>query len=299
MTTPTEEKTKPKPARRWLRLSVRALMLVVLVLAVVLGWFVHRAKVQREAVADLRQSGGGVAYDFMRPVGKPNNNLAEPNAEMAGPSLGVDYFGDVVQVMLGKNATDATLAHVGRLAKVKSVYGPGAIEITDAGAAHLAGLTRLESVNLSGTKVTGAALANFRGMDSLKHISFIGPPVSISDADLAHLEGLTGLESLYVSHTQVSDAGLAHLEGLVNLKNSGSPPRKSTGPGLVHLKGMTPLQGLHLNNGKLRDISFLPPLPALKQLLLDETAIDDTQLAALEKLSIPGNSQSDGHGCHR
>ena len=41
------------------RLSLRMLMAVVLVLGMVLGWIVHRARVQRQAVAAIERGAGG------------------------------------------------------------------------------------------------------------------------------------------------------------------------------------------------------------------------------------------------
>ena len=60
--------------------------------------------------------------------------------------------------------------------------------MTDAGLAHLAGLTGLQRLYLGNTRVT--------------------------DAGLAHLKELTGLRHLDLEETGVTDAGLAHLEGL-------------------------------------------------------------------------------------
>ena len=88
---PLRWRTRPKdrpnrnPPRRLLRLSVRALMVVVLVLAVVLGWFVHRAQVQREAVAAIEKAGGKV---YLR-MAEDSRRAAEPQgraelAEVAG-----------------------------------------------------------------------------------------------------------------------------------------------------------------------------------------------------------------------
>jgi hypothetical protein len=54
-----------KTSRKRLRMSVRALMMSVLVLGGGLGWIVHEAQVQREAVAAIRKRAGGNAlYDW-------------------------------------------------------------------------------------------------------------------------------------------------------------------------------------------------------------------------------------------
>ena len=63
-----------KPAsrrwRRYLRFSVRGLIVVVLVVGGWLGWIVRGARIQREAVAAITRAGGRVAYDWERRDGK-------------------------------------------------------------------------------------------------------------------------------------------------------------------------------------------------------------------------------------
>ena len=47
-----------KPARAWLRFSIRAMMLLVLVVGLWLGWQVNNARNQQAAVAAVKRSGG-------------------------------------------------------------------------------------------------------------------------------------------------------------------------------------------------------------------------------------------------
>jgi hypothetical protein len=280
MTTETEPKPKK---RRWLALSVRALMIAVLIFAGVLGWIVHRANVQRDAVAAIEKTGGTVRYEWQKPSGKPINFKAEPNwPKWLVDTLGVDYFGHVVMVNLGKSATDAEMAHVGQLSRLQGFEQGTATEITDAGAAHLAGLLELEHVGLSHTKVTGAVLSNLRGLTKINSLHLIGVPVG--DADLANIEDFKLLEVLDLNETKVTDAGLAHLEGLVNLKQLRLVSTGIEGPGLVHLKGMDKLGWLLLQKTRVRDLSALPALPRLQWLSLDDAPVDDAGLAALPTL---------------
>jgi hypothetical protein len=278
-----EKVSEAKPSRRPLRLSVRALMVTVLLLALALGWMVQRVQVQREAVAAIRASGGSVVYDWQRIPGKRIDIKAEPNApKWLVERLGVDYFGDVVVASLGNNPGDADLDRVGRLAKLVTIQIGQSNEITDAGLAHLAGLIYLENLSLRGTKVTGPGLANLRSMTRLKTLSLSGLP--LNDADLAHIEGLTDLETLDLSGVPVTDVGLAHLQGLVKLQQLRLNGSRVTGPGLAHLKGMTRLKNLGLMRTPLLDLSSLPPLPGLQLLFLDGTQVEDSHLASLAKL---------------
>jgi hypothetical protein len=61
----------PPRWRRYLRLSVRGLIVLVLAIGAGLGWIVHEAHVQRDAVAAIRKAGGSVTYDWAWKDGQP------------------------------------------------------------------------------------------------------------------------------------------------------------------------------------------------------------------------------------
>ncbi len=48
--------------RKYLRFSVRGLLVLVLVIAAALGWLVRGARTQRHAVAAIERAGGSVGY---------------------------------------------------------------------------------------------------------------------------------------------------------------------------------------------------------------------------------------------
>jgi hypothetical protein len=60
------------PWWRYLRISPRGLIIIVLVLGSALGWIVNRAKVQRDAVAAIERAGGSVKYEWESKDGWPN-----------------------------------------------------------------------------------------------------------------------------------------------------------------------------------------------------------------------------------
>jgi hypothetical protein len=192
------DQTGPRP---WwhlsrVRLSLRALMFIVMVIAIWFGRYVISVRVQQDAVAAVRKVGGAVAYDW--DWGSPYDpNIIFPNGKPRAPKwlanlIGVDYVANVVYVNLaypgggpGNMADDETLAHVGRLG-------------------------RLEYLNLGFTAVT--------------------------DAGLAHLKGLTNIVDLDLWDTQVGDEGLAHLNGLTNLQILGLVGTRVTDDGVLELK---------------------------------------------------------------
>ena len=87
-------------------------------------------------------------------------------------------------------------------------------KITDAGMADLKGLTNLQKLNLDGTSVTDAGIVHLVGLTKLTHLSL---PYEITDAGLVHLKGLTTLQELNLGSTQVTDAGLVHLLSLIHI----------------------------------------------------------------------------------
>ena len=53
-----------RPWRRFLRFSVRGMIVVVLLIGVWMGWLVRNTRIQREAIAAIRKAGGRVLYDW-------------------------------------------------------------------------------------------------------------------------------------------------------------------------------------------------------------------------------------------
>src|SRR5437016_5136693 len=89
-----------RPWRRFAGLSVRALLILVFVLALGLGWIANRARIQREAVAAIERAGGKAWYNW-----EWQDDAPVPDARPRWPSwlveaIGVDSFSDVVSVNL-------------------------------------------------------------------------------------------------------------------------------------------------------------------------------------------------------
>ena len=96
--------TQPNPATRpWrcaLRFSVRGLIIAVLLIGVWLEWLVHSVRVQREAVAAIRKAGGKAFYDWDWKNGSPVAGGKPCGPRLVLDSIGVDYFGNVVAVLM-------------------------------------------------------------------------------------------------------------------------------------------------------------------------------------------------------
>ena len=84
-----------RPWRRFLRFSVRGLIVVVLVIGMGLGWIVRSARIQRDAVAELSE-----VKSMSRTIGSGTTRKID-DSRPPGPgwlvaALGVDFFGHVL-----------------------------------------------------------------------------------------------------------------------------------------------------------------------------------------------------------
>jgi internalin A len=204
-----------RPWRRFLRYSVRVLIVVVLLIGGWLGWIVRSARIQREAVAAIEDAGGGVAYDW-----EWNNGKSIPRGKPWAPRrivdlIGVDYFGHVTKVYLAPSsaAHDALMAQVARLTRVQQLELTSR-QVSDAGLVHLRGLSNLAELNLWGTPIT--------------------------DAGLVHLKGHTTLSKLWLGGAQITDVGLSHLTVLASLSESNLADTRVSETGLINLKKALP-----------------------------------------------------------
>jgi hypothetical protein len=179
--------------RKYRRLSVRGLIVLVLVIGAGMGWLVRSARIQREAVGAIKKEGGGVRYNW-----ESSDGVLIPGGKPWAPRwlvdcVGVDYFGHVVDVAVSlfSKSPDATVEQAGRL-------------------------TRLTLLRLNQTPLTDAGLAHVKGLNDLVYLDLTG--TEVTDAGLAHLTGLSKLSYLQLTRTHVTDGGVNKLhQALPNL----------------------------------------------------------------------------------
>jgi Leucine-rich repeat (LRR) protein len=280
-----------RPWRRFLRFSVRGLILTVTVLGAGLGWIVRQAHIQRDAVAAIQEAGGSVTYDW-----EFDNGKYLPGGKPWAPSwlvdlIGVDFFDRVTLVNLSQapRPPDSVLAEVGRLNQLEILELAGNASVTDAGLVHLKGLTNLSGLGLNNTQITDAGLVHMKGLTKLSYLGLNG--TQVTDAGLVRLKGLTNLSILGLNGSQVTDAGMVHLKGLTNVSHLGLSGTQFTDAGLVHLKGLTHLSELGLNNTRVTDAGLvhLKGLTHLSVLWLNSTQVTDAGMNELKR-TLPGLS---------
>ncbi len=185
------------------------MIVLVLVIGGWLGWVVRLAHNQRDAVAAIERVGGRVSYDW-----EWSDGISVLGGKPSAPRwltglIGVDYFGHVTSVRLGRFESSSIVSQIGGLARLQRLRLV-APSFSDAGMADLNKLTELTSLDLRGTKVTDAGLVHLAGLTKISVLNL--DDTQVSDAGLLHLRGLRNLEWLGVSRTKVSEDGMNELK---------------------------------------------------------------------------------------
>ena len=187
--------------------------------------------------------------------------------------------------------------------------------VGDKGLEHFNKMTRLKTVDLSRTKVTGSGLsqlspdsletvllfgapltdeglAGVQKLINLKHLNLIGVDNQgqLTNKGIRCLQGLKSLEILSIDgHRRVDDWAFSYLRNLTELRQLFMSGTGVNGSEFEQLAKMPKLELLHLGNCKVTDnnLAKLPALPALNTLFLNETLVTDAGLPHLNKDKLP------------
>jgi len=219
-----------RPWLRFLRFSVRGLIVLVLVIGVWLGWIVRQARVQGDAVAAINKAGGLALYDFDRRIQVSPWNKFSGWKKWIGKYIGIDYVGHVVFVQIVSDGDYADRQQA---------------------LACLGDLGQLEGMNLAGNSVTDGVLAQVNGLNRLRFLML--QHTKISDTGLTHVRSLTNLQQLYITDAGIGDDGLIHFRRLTNLEDLWLVQTGVTDVGLENLKGMIRLRSLEVQRSRVTD----------------------------------------------
>jgi hypothetical protein len=292
------EQPSPRDWRELLRMFLRSMMILVLIIGSGLGWVIHRASVQRDAVAAIRRAGGLAHYDWELHYGRydPKHvlwqvSIVEPARRPPWPPwivalLGIDALTEVKMAHIGRTNPDGVMTSVGELRSLEELTFDEDSPLTDAGMVHLRGLTELKVLMLPKGKITGEALANLEGLTRLRSLSI--PRISLESADLSPLRRLTELEDLIMAGSRGARCDLGPIRDLEQLQIL-----SLTG---IVIKDLEPIQqlphllSLNLVDSELDDAGLAPlgepgSLPLLVGLYLTNTRISNAGLKTLPKLA--------------
>jgi len=196
------ETVKPPRRKRWIPLSLRMfVMLMVLLFVGSVLWVGVPAYRQRAAVRAIEPGGyvnmGSVGPNWVRDlIGDDWNN----------------FFGEPYELILMDSCVDdAFLAHVSALTRLKRLIIDGtATKVTDAGLANLAGMTELRGLFIPDTNVTDAGLMHLSRLPNLLALDLRG--TKVTSAGVMRLVKLRQLEYLELSRWQITAAEIAELK---------------------------------------------------------------------------------------
>lgn len=228
------------PTNRWRpRFSLRALLLLITVLCLLLGYHVPRARQQRFAVAALLEAGAVVVYDWGGSKGRQQAmtfQSAAPAPAWLRKLIGDEYFQEVFMVEWSIHSPVRTgaFADLAELPELKMLV------ITGAGNPPLdtlPSMINLEHLSIKGCQITDTTLQQIGRQWSLNDLTLeiTGPvtaqgmeclaePQRLRTLDLSHsaigdellpaIGRLPALQSLTLDFTDITDAGVAHLHSI-------------------------------------------------------------------------------------
>ncbi|WP_435009133.1 hypothetical protein P12x_000383 [Tundrisphaera lichenicola] len=281
--------------RRHLRMGIGGLMLAILLLGLLLGHWVNRAKEQARAVAAVKASGGWVRFadEFaMGPVNvPPGNALWKPGwgklVPNKGPILpdrlrrwiGDEYFREVVHV--------STFVDLQKLsASAPGLNRPPLDDMLRA----LENQRGIRTLQLGGDTLTGKGLASVAKLTDLREL-FLWWAGGVDDAGVARIGHLPRLRVLDISLSPITDEGVGHLADLPALEELSLQGKKFTDRSLKHLARAKRLKLLFLRSdtSEFTDVGLehLAGLKDLQQLGLQGASLTKEGREKLVK-AIPG-----------
>jgi len=248
---------------RWLRFSLRTLLLLVTAICIWLGVQVKSARRQRDAVAVLLNTGAMIHYDYEvvprpRPAAAPvglrfTDTAYDQNLLPRGPAwlrekIGDDYFKRVIAVWLyhpKANIQKVDLDELANLPYTQSFFFDGRdTTIHEEDFTALQELHQLESLQLVRVRINGSILTWLPNPMRLKILML--SQADIDDEVFERIEKMTALQVLWLDGTHITDAGLQHLRNLQNLENLFLGATPITDTGLQHLSALKTLTYMDL-----------------------------------------------------
>ena len=293
-------KTGRRRFRLPLRFSLRAFLAAVTIFCIALAWQLHRAKLQREAVAAIRAAGGWVHYDYQHPS-YPTYQI-DAAARPWEPAwllalVGTDFFHDVTDVNMvyneegpqrldntrppvdispqlarfprlrslaisGDFLDDEGMRAVGRLKRLETFYQWNGGAIGDDGAAYLHDMPRLRYIHLGNSRVGDRGMLTLAKLPNLEGISM--QVNRVTDAGLAALAGHPKLKTLWIGSlnqmSPISDAGVVHLAKVPQLEELDLQFTRVTPEGLKPLQKLPNLKSLLLSGSTADNLPAVAPL---------------------------------------
>ncbi|CAN5914340.1 hypothetical protein BH11VER1_BH11VER1_25920 [soil metagenome] len=207
------------------------------------------------------------------------------------------------------------LSVIGRFTHLTRLWLDDLAALNDETLSTLAPLTKLSSLSLIRTRITGTSFAELRGCTELQSLIIngetpitaeglaviastfpkledlrLGGGARLSAGDFRSLAGLKALKYLEAPVPILNDADLAEIAKIASLGNLSIPDTAITAKGIAALKPLKLLTSLNVSNCKNIDDTAIPALKDLKwlkEIYINKAAITEEGAATLMK-SLPG-----------
>jgi len=239
------------------RFTVRSIVVLTALVAVLLARKVDRVRAQIRSVTLVEASGGGVQYDYQSTALRLCEEPTLPAPPLLINLIGIDFFADVTGMWTGSSLTNAD---------------------------ELLSVTR-DLPNLTHLNVqAGVSDAGIRLVSELDKLEWLAVAGSFSDAGLSRLTTLNRLQHLTLRGSY-SDAGVSQLGKLRNLRQLTLDSSCVNGSGLADVASGCVLEYLELNAPSASDdaIATLELFTTLKTLDLGETELSTEGLRRLRR----------------
>lgn len=287
--------TTEQPKRRFrLAISLRAMIVLVLVVGLVLGWRVSKARQQKLISQAIRERGGTIYYDWEVVGGRYVPGRKPRISEWVRRFVGDEYFQEIAQVNLGYDySTKDSIGRqhrdlmIGYLRNMSYVTHLDMYEfqVTDTDLAVLRNLPLLESLTIwNPEELSDAGIAQLRSLKRLVWLRIVNP--RMTDSGIAALAKLPSLERLEFEGHGLSDSALVHLRKCKRLKHLYfHDENQITDDGLENLRGMTTLETLNIHGSRVTDkgLEVLATLPNLKLLNVPSATVTHDAVSKLQR----------------
>lgn len=210
--TASAEPAPTRPKRRWLQFSLRTMLVLVLLVAVLCGWLRHKvnqSEQERRAVEAILAMGGKVEYEHEK-----GGQADPPGPAWLRALLGDYFFARVDYVRYPRGVGDESLVHLDRLRHLKTLH-LGGTSVTNAGLAHVTNHRELVGLNLRATSVTDAGIAQLECLPNLTWLLLDHTP--ITDRGVETLLQFDWLEGVGLDGTLVSADGFRKMQTALGL----------------------------------------------------------------------------------
>jgi hypothetical protein len=143
------------------------------------------------------------------------------------------------------------------------------------------GLTRLESLDLSETRITSADVVHLRGLVNLEYLNL--KRTRIDNDCLTYIQGMRKLKVLLLGSTRIGDDGMTHLTQIPSLEVLSLSNTPLTDEGLVQLAACKHLRELRIDHTAVTDAG-LHRLQAMQNLRLLALGSRNTPREAVESI---------------